>query len=407
MPRMRQPWCSGYHAPRVDPSFAARARFELAPNRLTEAVRRRRESDAPVVDLTESNPTAVGLLAPFDVLDAIAAPNARFYAPDPRGLGSAREAVAGDFARRGIAVAAERLILTASTSEAYAFLFKLLADPGDTVLVPRPGYPLFEYLARLESVNVSTYPLSWDGDWHLLRSSIEAAWTPRTRAVVVVNPNNPTGSYVERGERRVLEEMCVSQGAAIISDEVFWDYSLGVHPGRAPSFAMDGECLAFSLGGLSKSLALPQMKLGWIAVSGPDALRKTALERLEVIADTYLSVSTPVQVAAPALLARAEELQRPVRERLTLNLRTLRSAVTPRCCATLLEPQAGWSGILRVPATISEEERTLRLVEEEGVLVHPGFFFDFPSEAYLILSLLPPPELFSEGLSRVLRSLER
>ncbi len=386
------------------PRFAARARWELVPNRLTQAVRSRLESGAPLLDLTESNPTAVGLLAPAEALAALAEPTSRFYRPDARGLESARDAVARDFARRGIPMDAGRLLLTASTSEAYALLFKLLADPGDTVLVPRPGYPLFEFLARLESVNVASYPLAWDGHWHLHESAVEAAWTPRTRAVVVVNPNNPTGSYLELEERRRLEELCAARGAALVSDEVFWDYSFGDVARRAPSLAVDGQCLGFSLGGVSKSLALPQLKLGWIAVSGPEALRCEAMSRLEIIADTYLSVSTPVQVAAPALLAQAEVLQRPVKERVTRNLEALRAALGTDSAASLLAPEAGWSAVLRVPATVSEEERTIRLVEEEGVLVHPGFFFDFPTEAYLVVSLLPRPADFDEGVARILRS---
>jgi alanine-synthesizing transaminase len=254
-------------------------------------------------------------------------------------------------------------------------------------------------------VSVATYPLSWDGHWHLHGSGVDGAWTPRTRAVVVVNPNNPTGSYLEVEERRTLEGLCASRGAALISDEVFWDYSFGDVSRRAQSLAVDGECLGFSLGGVSKSLALPQLKLGWIAVSGPEILRTEAMSRLEVIADTYLSVSTPVQVAAPSLLARVEVLQRPVQERVMRNLAALRTAVSGDSPASLLEPEAGWSAVLRVPATVPEEERTVGLVEEVGVLVHPGFFFDFPNEAYLVLSLLPRPAEFDEGIARVLGSL--
>lgn len=385
--------------------FSSRTRWELRPNRLTEALERRRASGAPLFDLTESNPTAVGLEPPQGALAALCGPESRHYAPDPRGLLPAREAVVRDFQRRGIEMDAERLVLTSSTSEAYALLFKLLADPGDTVLVPRPGYPLFDFLARLESVNVAPYALTWDGHWHLDRSALEQSWTADTRAVVVVNPNNPTGSYLEVEERRCLEDLCSERGAALISDEVFWDYPLGALHRRAESLAVDGRCLGFSLGGISKALALPQLKLGWIAVSGPEPLRREAIARLEIVADTYLSVGTPVQVAAPHLLARAEELQEPVRERVTRNLAALRSALESPSPASLLTPEAGWSAILRVPATLSEEDLTIRLLEKEGVLVHPGFFFDFPGEAYLVASLLPRPAVFDEGVSRLLGSL--
>jgi hypothetical protein len=347
----------------------------------------------------------VGLEAPADILSALSGSESLRYSPDPRGLLSAREAVVRDFERRGIRTDSERLVLTSSTSEAYALLFKLLTDPGDTVLVPRPGYPLFDFLARLESVDVTPYALAWDGHWHLDRGALERSWTSRTRAVVTVNPNNPTGSYLETEERRDLEELCRERGAALISDEVFWDYPLGAVLRRAESLAIDGSCLGFSLGGISKSLALPQLKLGWIAVSGPEALRREAIARLEIVADTYLSVGTPVQLAAPSLLARAEELQRPVRERVLRNLSALLAALQPPCPASLLAPEAGWSAVLRVPATRSEEDLTVRLVEDEGVLVHPGYFFDFPGEAYLVLSLLPRPADFDLGIARLLGAL--
>ena len=385
--------------------FSARTRFDLARNRLAAAVEARRRAGAPVLDLTESNPTRAGLAGPRDLLEGLAQPSALAYEPAPFGLPAARAAVAADYARRGFPVGADRVLLTASTSEAYAFLFKLLCDPGDDLLVPRPGYPLFEYLAALEAVRAVPYALDHDGEWHLSASALARAATPRTRAVVAVNPNNPTGAFLKEEERDLLEGFCAERGLALVSDEVFADYSFRDDPRRAGSVARDGSALAFSLGGLSKSCALPQLKLAWCVVTGPEERRREAAARLEVVADTFLSVSTPVQHAAPALLARREELQAPVRARLAANLAELRRRLAAGSPATLLEPEGGWYAVLRVPATVPEEERVLRLLEERAVLVHPGYFFDFPREAYLVLSLLPEPEVFGDAAGRLLDSL--
>jgi aspartate/methionine/tyrosine aminotransferase len=385
--------------------FSSRTDWDLRANRLSRTLAAKRASGARLIDLTESNPTRAGIEGPEDLLASLARPEARRYDPAPFGLRAAREAVAADFARRGFPVAAERVVLTASTSEAYAFLFKLLCEPGDEVLVPRPGYPLFEFLATLESVRARAYPLEHDGEWRLDASALHAVVGPRTRAVVVVNPNNPTGAYLKRDEREAVETMCAERSLALVSDEVFADFAFADDPRRAASVARDGAALAFALGGLSKSCALPQLKLAWLTVTGPEPARAQALARLEVIADTYLSVSTPVQVAAPELLARREELQAPVRERLRANLDALRARLAPASPASLLQPEGGWYAVLRVPATISEEERVARLLEDQDVLVHPGYFFDFPREAFLVVSLLPPCDDFAEGIDRVLADL--
>ncbi len=385
--------------------FSERTRWDLRPNRLAERLAAKRAAGARVLDLTESNPTRVGLACPEDVLDALARAEARGYEPQPFGLRRAREAVAADYARRGAAVDPDRIVLSASTSEAYAFLFKLLCDPGDELLVPRPGYPLFDFLATLESVQVRSYPLRYDGEWRVDLAVLRASLTPRTRAVVVVSPHNPTGACLTREEQDAIEALCATHDAALVSDEVFADYTFREDPGRMASVARDGPALAFALGGLSKSCGLPQLKLAWTAVTGPEPLRRDALARLEVVADTYLSVSTPVQVAAPELLARRPELHAPIRARLGRNLETLRGAIAPGSPASLLEPEGGWSAVLRVPATRTEEERVTRLLEERDVLVHPGFFFDFPQEAYLVLSLLPAEAEFAEGVARLLADL--
>jgi len=384
--------------------FSSRTGFDLRPNRLAQALARKRAAGQAIFDLTVSNPTAAGLRAGEPLLRELARPEALAYEPDPRGALFAREAVVRDHARRGLAVSPEDLVLTASTSEAYAFLFKTLCDPGDAVLVPRPGYPLFDFLARLESVEVRAYPLGYDGRWHIDLAALADLLLPRVKAVVVVNPNNPTGSFVKTEERARLEQLCASRGIAIVSDEVFADYPLRVVEDRACSFAESGPALAFALGGLSKSAGLPQMKLGWIAASGPDALRREAMSRLEVVADSFLSVSTPVQVAAARWLPVLDELQAPLRSRVAANHQRVARAVSGSA-ATLLDAEGGWYAVLRVPATLGEEERTLRLLEEHDVLVHPGYFFDFTGEAYLIVSLLATPEVLEPAMARVVASL--
>ena len=382
--------------------FSARTRWDLRANRLAALVLARRASGAPVIDLTQSNPTQAGIAYPHGLLQPLSRESALRYEPAPLGLAAAREAVAADYRRRGVEVPAEGILLTASSSEAYGFLFKLLCDPGDVVLVPRPGYPLFEFLAGLESVEVGHYPLRYDGDWHVDLPALAQAATARTRAIVVVNPNNPTGAYLKREEAAAIHEIAGARGAAVVSDEVFADYALRPDPGRVSCLAAEAPALTFCLGGLSKSCGLPQLKLGWVAVAGPRPLRDEALARLEIVADTYLSVGTPVQRALPEILARSAELRSPIAARVAGNLERLRGRLAAPSPVTLLDPEGGWYATLRVPATLPEEERVARLLEDEGVLVHPGYFFDFPHEAYLVVSLLPEPEPFAEGVDRML-----
>jgi aspartate/methionine/tyrosine aminotransferase len=386
--------------------FSARTGWTRAPNRLSTVVEARRRSGAPLLDLTETNPTRAGLRAPADILAALADPAALAYAPEPLGRRDAREAIAADGRRRGAEIDPDRLLLTASTSEAYAFAFKLLCDPGDTVLVPRPSYPLFEYLAGLESVQVRPYSLRYDGTWHIDLAELAEALTDRTRAIVVVSPNNPTGSFVKGAEADALRALTASHGAALLSDEVFADFPLREDPGRALTLFADGPALTLCLGGLSKSCGLPQLKLAWMALAGPAAAREEARARLEVVADTYLSVSTPVQQAAPSVLARAAELQAPIRDRIRTNLAVLRR-LTQGTAATLLDVEGGWSAVLHVPATRGEDEWVIALAEDDGVLVHPGYFFDFPREAYLVLSLLPMAPTFAEGVARIVERVTR
>jgi alanine-synthesizing transaminase len=384
--------------------FSSRTRWDRTENRLARLLAARRAAGAEVLDLTVSNPTLAGLAAPLEVLAALAAPEALRYDPDPRGLRAAREAVAADALRRGARLDPDHVVLTASTSEAYALAFKLFGDPGDAFLVPRPSYPLFDFLSTLESVRLSRYTLAYDGAWQLDLASLASAVSDRTRAVIVVNPNNPTGSYLKRDEAAALLELCGERRLAVLSDEVFADYAFRPDTERVTCLEGGDHALVLSFGGLSKACGLPQLKLGWIAVSGPPALRDEALARLEIVSDTYLSVGTPVQTAAPTLLARRDELQAPIRARVARNLEALRAGVAG-AIVSLLPPEGAWSAVLRIPATVSEEDRVCGLLERRGVLVHPGYFFDFESEAYLVLSLLTPEAAFDRGLALLLADL--
>jgi aspartate/methionine/tyrosine aminotransferase len=385
------------------PPFSSRLRWDLPRNRLTLLAEERWRRGEEVLDLTESNPTRVGLPYPAaDILAALSDPRTLTYEPSPRGLPEARAAVAERLSRLGVPADPERLLLTASTSEAYAFLFNLLLDPGEEVLVPHPSYPLLDLLASLESVRLRPYALAYEGRWSLDLDSLRRATTAATRAVVVVHPNNPTGCFLRREEADGLRAWCRERGLAIISDEVFRDYALAPDADRLPTLAGVEDVLTFCLDGLSKSAGLPQMKLGWIWLAGPPGLRREALERLELVADSFLSVGSPVQHAARRLLQIGDRMRGLILERLRANLDLLRAAVARAPSCTLLEPEGGWTAVLRLPATRSDEDWALELLREEGVRVHPGYFYDFTQEAVLILSLLPEPGIFREGVARVM-----
>lgn len=376
---------------------APRLSFDLRPNPLSVLLAEKRTAGADVLDLTESNPTRAGLEYPQrEILEALADPAALRYDPAPRGMLPAREAVSKYYRDRGRDVPASRILLTASTSEAYAYLFKLLAGPGDEVAVPRPSYPLFEFLAAMESVTVKQYPLRYDGAWHVDFAALERSISPRTRAIVVVNPNNPTGSFVQSDSAQRLEEIALRHGIAILCDEVFLDYGFAEDPNRASGFP--GAAPVFAMSGLSKIAGLPQMKLGWIAASGPG--QEESLEKLEWIADTYLSVATPVQLALPKLLDLSGSVRNQIRARTASNLRLLRELVSG-APANVLQVEGGWSAILQAPRTRSEEEWALTLLRDQNVLVQPGFFYDFESEAFLVVSLLTPEAVFTEGARRI------
>jgi aspartate/methionine/tyrosine aminotransferase len=384
--------------------FSHRTNWRLAPNALTRAIEEVRASGQEILDLTVSNPTEAGVrLDPEVVLGALVNPAAMRYEPQPRGLRSAREAVCHYYreSHEVFDLDPERLLLTTSTSEAYSYVFRLLCNPADEILVPKPSYPLFEFLADLADVKLVPYPLIYDHGWQIDFDSLYKAATSQSRAVVIVHPNNPTGSYASAAEISALNVFCRDYGLALIVDEVFLDYA---HDGvPRPSFAGNTDTLTFTLSGISKISALPQMKLAWLATSGPEEIVQQAGARLEVIADTYLSLNAPVQLAAPVLLEQRKHVQPTLLDRLRVNLAELdrQLASHPSCTRFLVE--GGWYTVLRVPVLGSDEELGIDLLRKMAVSVHPGHFYDFPSEGHLVLSLITEPEAFREGVARLLQ----
>lgn len=387
--------------------FSNRVGADLAPNRLTVAIQRCRAEGRAFIDFTESNPTRAGFTYPENLLAPLADPRGLVYAPEPFGTLEARCAVAAEYGRRSLGVHPERVVLTASTSEAYSLLFKVLCDAGDEVLVPRPSYPLFEHLTALDAIVARPYDLEYHGAWAIDFDSLERACSSSTRAVLVVSPNNPTGSFVKEHELDRIAEVCARHNAAIVADEVFAEYPLADGPAAASGQVLtrrDG--LMFSLGGLSKSAGLPQVKVGWLICSGRDELVSDALGRLELACDSYLSVSTPAQGALPDLLQRGADIRAQILARIRANYGALqvRAAATPTC--RVLAAEGGWYAVVQVPSLGPEEDLVIDLVERHGVLAHPGYFFDFPRESFLIVSLLVPESLFSEGVSRLFGHLD-
>jgi len=381
--------------------FADRTSWNLKANPLSEALAKHRAAGKQLLDLTVSNPTECGF--EYDsraILQALANPASLAYHPEPRGLLVARRAVAAYYAARNAKVRAESIILTTSTSEAYSFVFRMLCNPGDEILIPEPSYPLFAFLADIQDVKLARYPLVYDYGWQINFHALQQAITPRTRGVIVVHPNNPTGHFTKSHEREKLNEICCSRNLAIIADEVFLDFAL---QGQPPfSFAGNSKALTFTMSGLSKISGLPQMKAAWLVTSGPQELKSQALALLEIIADTYLSMNAPVQHAIPALLEQRQRFQTQLLARVRKNLEELdRQLATQKSCARLAV-EAGWNAVLRVPATRSDEELAIELLMRKNVYVHPGHFYDFPSEGFLIVSLIAREEEFAEGTKLLL-----
>jgi len=385
--------------------FSRRTDWILTPNRFTQAQRELSSAGREVLDLTVSNPVRAGLHYDADaILNSLKNPKAMDYDPQPKGLHSAREAVAAYYREQYQSlVDPDYLVLTTSTSEGYSYVFRLLCNPDDEVLVPKPSYPLFEFLADLQDVKLAPYPLLYDHGWQIDFPSLSRTVTPRTRAVVVVHPNNPTGSYISSGERTQLNSFCREHNLALIVDEVFLDYP---HDGSArPSFALNPDVLTFTLSGLSKISGLPQMKLAWVATSGPATAAIAAMDRLEVIADTYLSMNAPIQLAAAVLLEQRKNIQPLLLDRLRVNLAQLDDQLAGQKSTQRLQVDGGWYAVLRVPVTRTDEDLAIALLRQASVLVHPGHFYDFPGDGYLILSLVTQFSEFREGTRRILQFL--
>jgi alanine-synthesizing transaminase len=386
--------------------FSHRTNWHLTPNALTRAIAEVRASGQDILDLTVSNPTEAGIrLDPDVVLGALVNPAAMRYEPQPRGLRSAREAVCHYYreSHEVFDLDPDRLLLTTSTSEAYSYIFRLLCNPADEILVPKPSYPLFEFLADLADVKLVPYPLIYDHGWQIDFDSLYKAATPQARAVVIVHPNNPTGSYASETETSALNAFCRDYGLTLIVDEVFLDYA---HDGvPRPSFAANTETLTFTLSGVSKISALPQMKFAWLATSGPAEIVQHAGARLEVIADTYLSMNAPVQLAAAVLLEQRKQVQPMLLDRLRVNLGKLdrQLAGQPACTRFLVD--GGWYAVLRVPVLRSDEDLAIDLLRKTAMIVHPGHFYDFTTEGHLVLSLITEPEVFREGVARLLQGI--
>jgi alanine-synthesizing transaminase len=386
----------------MDEVFADRTNWNLKANPLSEALATHRALGTPLLDLTASNPTECG----FDyesrgILQALGNPAILAYDPDPRGLLHARQAVAAYYAARGAEVPADSIILTTSTSEAYSFVFRALCNPGDEILIPEPSYPLFAFLADIQDVKLVRYRLDYDYGWQINFHALQQSITSRTRGVIVVHPNNPTGHFTKPGEQEKLNEICSARNLAIIADEVFLDFAL--QGGRAPfTFARNAAALTFTMSGLSKISGLPQMKAAWLITSGPEQLKTQALARMEIIADTYLSMNAPVQWAIPALLEQRGTFQEQLLARAQRNLAELdRRLATQKSCARLAV-EAGWYAVLRVPAMRSDEELAIELLTRKNVYVHPGHFYDFPSDGFLVVSLITREEEFAKGLKLLL-----
>ncbi len=381
--------------------FSDRTSWDRTTNRLSEALARYRASGRPLFDLSVSNPTECGFF--YDnhaIMRALCSPASLQYHPDPRGLSLARLGVVQYYAERDQQVAIDDIILTTSTSEAYSFVFRLLCNAGDEVLAPSPSYPLFDFLADIQDVKIKPYPLVYDHGWQIDLHGLRQAITPKTRGVIVVHPNNPTGSFVKQAELAALNQICAEKQMAIIADEVFLDFSL--RHDSPLGFSSNSGALTFTMSGISKIAGLPQMKLAWLIVRGPEEQKSEALARLEIIADTYLSMNAPGQLAAPEFLRLRHGFQKQLMARVRTNLEELDRQIAGQKHCTRLEVEGGWYAVLRIPATRSDEELALALLEQHGIFVHPGHFYDFSQDGYLVVSLITPELVFGGGTKRLL-----
>ena len=393
---------------RKELKLSNRTCWKTEPNLLSQQLKSLQESKIKILDLSESNPTQCRFdYLNSELLASLTRPSNLCYEPHPNGLKKARTAIASDYLKKGISIDLERIFLTASTSEAYSFLFRLLANPGDRILVPQPSYPLFEFLADLNDVSLDSYKLFYeDGIWQIDFESILANCRSETKAIMLVHPNNPTGSFVKKKEFQKILKIAEEKSLALISDEVFSDYSFTDDSERLLSLAVNHEVLTFTLDGISKAFGLPQMKLAWFIANGPKEMLSSALKRLEIICDTYLSVNTPAQAALSSWFQHKEKIQDEIKSRIIQNRTFLLNQLKQPHSATCLQSEGGWYAILRLPKIQTEEEWALELLEKDHVYAYPGYFFDFESQAHIILSLLPHPTIFQEGVLRILARIK-
>lgn len=385
--------------------FSKRFNYSTDDNKLSRLLKDKKSAGIPVLDLMESNPTNADFnYNEAGILKAISASESLKYLPEPKGLKSAREAVSRYYKDKNIDVNIENIFLTSGTSEAYSFIFKLLTDPGDEILIPGPGYPLFSFIAEMESVNIKNYELKYtnDGFWSVDFDSLKSGISVNTRAIMLVNPNNPTGNFIKAGEVNELFRICKEKNVAVICDEVFLDYSVEAEKKNIFSLAGINYVLTFTLSGLSKICGLPQMKLSWIVISGPQKGCKEAIEKMEIITDTYLSVGTPVQLAAGNLLVNRDFIQLQIKERILNNYKFLKTEINGNEFADLMKTEGGWYAVIKVKSVINEEKAAFELLEKKDIYIHPGYFFDFRDEGFIVVSLLTPSDIFRTGIKRIL-----
>jgi len=388
--------------------FSKRFNYNTEENKLSALLKDKKSAGISVLDLMESNPTNAGF--DFDeagILNAVSKSESLKYLPHPKGLKTARKAVAQYYKEKNIEINIDNIFLTSGTSEAYSFIFKLLTDPGDEILIPNPGYPLFSFIAEMESVNIKNYKLKYsDGNfWSIDFESLKSGIADKTKAVIIVNPNNPAGNYIKAKEINELLRICREHKIAVICDEVFLDYP--VESDRKNIFSVAGinYVLTFTLSGLSKICGLPQMKLSWIIVGGPKKECNEAKEKLEIITDTYLSVGAPVQLAVGSLLVNRDFIQAQIKDRILRNYEFLKSELIANEFADLMKTDGGWYAVLKIKIKISEENMAFEMLDKKDVYIHPGFFFDFKDEGYIVVSLLTPAENFNTGIKRILEYL--
>ncbi len=381
--------------------YSSRTKWNMVPNQLSDLVVAKRQRGEAIIDLTESNPTRCGFSYPKkEILAALANESSLLYQPEPRGLLIARKAIANYYATLGVTVRPEHIVLTASTSEAYSFLFKLLCNAGDAIIVPQPSYPLFEYLCQLNDVALRHYCLAYDGEWHIDFESLQSTFTDRTRAIVLVHPNNPTGSYLKQSEFEQVCTFAAEHNCAVIADEVFGPYNFSSDTNRASILTSNTSILFFSLNGISKLLGLPQLKLSWIIVRGNPQQTDEVLNRLDIIADTFLSVNTPAQVALPKLFEHSQFIEEQIRLRVHSNYHLLQKKFKDSK-VSVLHVEGGWYAILQLPQFQNDEEWAVELLHQRNILVHPGHFFDIKQKSCVVISLLPTPGLFTDALSQI------